>query len=54
MEKKLENGAVHRWHERWMVSLSNSHTQRRKKSFQNRLDKAENKLTKLKSVFIAL
>ena len=48
MEKKLESGAVHRWHERWMVSLSNSHAQRRKKSFQDRLDKAEVKLTKLK------
>ncbi|MDY0219708.1 MAG: hypothetical protein RBR67_01020 [Desulfobacterium sp.] len=49
MEKKLESGAVHRWQERWMVSLSNSHAQRRKKSFQNRLDKVESKLTKLKA-----
>lgn len=49
MEKQLESGAVHRWQERWMVSLSNSHAQRRKKSFQDRLDKAESKLIKLKA-----
>ena len=49
MEKQLESGAVHRLQERWMVSLSNSHAQRRIKSFQDRLDKAESKLAKLKA-----
>jgi transposase len=49
MEKQLESGVVHQWQERWMICLSNSHAQRRKKSFQDRLDKAENKLSKLKA-----
>lgn len=48
MEARLENGAVHRWQERWMVSCSHAHAQRQEKSFQNRLDKAEEKLAKLK------
>jgi transposase len=48
MEARLENGAFHRWQERWMVSCSHAHAQRQEKSFQNRLDKAEEKLSKLK------
>ena len=31
-----------------MVTCSHAHAQRQKKSFQNRLDKAEDKLSKLK------
>ena len=49
MEARLLNGEVHQWVERWMVSCSNAHAQRRKKSFQSRLDKAEDKLSKLKA-----
>ena len=49
MEARLEDGEVHQWVERWMVSCSNAHAQRRKKSFQSRLDKAEDKLSKLKA-----
>jgi transposase len=49
MEARLENGAVHRWQERWMVSCSDAHAQRQEKSFQSRLDKAEEKLSKLKA-----
>jgi len=48
MEVQLENGAVHQWQERWMVSCSEAHAQRQRKSFQNRLDKAQSKLSKLK------
>ncbi len=35
MEVRLENGAVHRWQERWMVSYSHAHAQHQEKSFQN-------------------
>jgi len=49
MEARLLNGEVHQWVERWMFSCSNAHAQRRKKSFQSRLDKAEDKLSKLKA-----
>ena len=49
MEARLEDGEVHQWVERWMFSCSNAHAQRRKKSFQSRLDKAEDKLSKLKA-----
>jgi len=49
MEARIENGEVHQWVERWMVSCSHAHAQRRKKSFQSRLDKAEDKLSKLKA-----
>jgi transposase len=49
MEKQLESGEIHQWQERWMVSLSNSHAQRKNKSFQDRLDKAESKLSKFKA-----
>jgi transposase len=48
MEARLENGAVHRWQKRWTVSCSHAHAQRQEKSFQNRLDKAGDKLSKLK------
>jgi len=48
MQARLENGAVHRWQERWMVSCSHAHAQRQETSFQSRLDKAEEKLSKLK------
>lgn len=49
METRLEDGTNHQWSERWMVSRSDAHAHRRKKSFKNRLDKAENKLFKLKA-----
>jgi len=49
MEARLEDGEVHQWVERWMFSCSNAHAHRRKKSFQSRLDKAEDKLSKLKA-----
>jgi transposase len=49
MAARLENGAVHQWQERWMVSCSHAHAQRQEKSFQNRLDKAEDRLSKLKA-----
>jgi transposase len=48
MEAYFDNGVAHRWQERWMVTCSHAHAQRQKKSFENRLDKAESKLTKIK------
>jgi len=33
MQARLENGTVHRWQERWMVSCSHAHAQRQEKSF---------------------
>lgn len=38
----------HRWQERWIVTCSHTHAQRQKKLFDNRLDQAESKLTKIK------
>ena len=49
MTTRFENGAEHQWTERWMVSRSDAHAQRREKSFQSRLEKAEEKLAKLKA-----
>ena len=49
METRLEDGTIHQWRERWMVSRSDAHAQRREKSFQSRLEKAEEKLSKLKA-----
>lgn len=49
METRLEDGTNHQWSERWMVSRSDAHAQRREKSFHNRLEKAEDKLSKLKA-----
>lgn len=49
MTVRLESGAEHQWCERWMVSRSDAHAQRREKSFQSRLEKAEEKLSKLKA-----
>jgi transposase len=49
MEARLEDGTDHQWGERWMVSRSDAHAQRREKSFQSRLEKAEDKLSKLKA-----
>lgn len=49
MEAQLEDGTSHQWAERWLVSRSDAHAQRRVKSFQSRLDKAENKLSKIKA-----
>jgi len=49
METRLEDGTNHQWSERWMVSRSDAHAQRKEKSFQNRLDKAEDKLSKMKA-----
>jgi transposase len=48
MEAFLENGDVHQWPEQWMVACSNAHADRQKKSFNNRLDHVEEKLSKLK------
>lgn len=48
IEAQLENGTVYQWPERWMVSCSHAHAQRQEKSFQNRLDKAQSKLSRLK------
>lgn len=49
IENSLEDGTVYQWNERWMVSRSDAHAQRRVKSFDNRLEKAEEKLSKLKA-----
>jgi transposase len=49
MVARLDNGALHQWLERWMVSCSHAHAQRQEKAFQNRLDKAEAKLANLKA-----
>jgi transposase len=48
MEERFENGVVHQWRERWMVACSHAHAQRQKISFENRLNQAESKLSKLK------
>lgn len=48
MQMQFENGTVHQWQERWMVSCSHAHAQRQEKSFDNRLDQAGSKLSKLK------
>ena len=48
MEARFENGDVHEWEERCMVTCSYAHAQRQKKSFDNRLDQAESKLSKIK------
>jgi transposase len=48
MEARFDNGVAHQWQERWMVTCSHAHAQRQKKSFDNRLDQAESKLSKLK------
>jgi transposase len=49
METRLEDGTNHQWRERWLVSRSDAHAKRREKSFQKRLEKAEDKLSKLKA-----
>jgi len=49
MTARLENGAQHQWSERWMVSRSDAHAMRREKSLQGRLEKTEEKLSKLKA-----
>lgn len=48
METKLEDGINYKWAERWMVTRSDSHAQRRKKAFKDRLKKADDKLNSLK------
>jgi transposase len=48
MQACFDNGVVHQWQERWMVTCSYAHAQRQEKSFDNRLDQAESKLTKIK------
>ncbi|MDL1980414.1 MAG: transposase, partial [Deltaproteobacteria bacterium] len=49
MESQLEDGSAHEWAERWMVTRSDAHAQRRKKAFRDRLAKADKKLNDLKS-----
>jgi transposase len=49
IEAQLEDGTIHKWSERWMVSRSDAHAKRREKSFESRLEKAEDKLSKLKA-----
>jgi transposase len=48
MKTHLDNGVVHQWQERWMVTCSYAHAQRQRKSFAHRLNQAESKLAKLK------
>ena len=48
MEARFEDGVAHQWRERWMVTCSYAHAQRQRKSFDNRLDQARSKLSKLK------
>jgi transposase len=47
-EALLESGEQHQWQEQWMVTCSHAHAHRQEKSFTERLDKAESKLSKLK------
>jgi transposase len=49
MQAQLDDGTGHSWQERWMVSCSHAHARRQQKSFQDRLAKAEGKLSKLKA-----
>lgn len=44
----LDNGVVYQWDERCIVTCSYAHAQRQEKSFAERLNKAESKLSKLK------
>lgn len=48
LQARFENGFIHRWRERWMLTCSHAHAKRQKKSFDNRLDQTESKLSKLK------
>jgi len=34
MQAQLENGALHQWQERWMVTCSHAHAQRQKNRFK--------------------
>lgn len=49
MQAPLDDGTMHSWQERWVVSCSHAHAQRQEKAFQDRLAKAEDKLSKLKA-----
>lgn len=48
VEKEMEDEKGYRWTERWMVSRSDAHAERKKRAFLKRLEKAEGKLDRLK------
>jgi transposase len=48
VEKEMEEETGFRWMERWMVTRSDAHAVRQKDAFLKRLQKAEEKLNKLK------
>jgi len=48
MKAASSDGTVHQWNERWIVSESNAHAIRQKKSFHEKLDKAVGQLDALK------
>lgn len=48
LQTKLENGEIHHWTEQWMVSRSDAHAGRQNQSFQERINKATNKISILK------
>jgi transposase len=49
VEKEMEDETGHRWTERWMVSRSDTHAERKKRAFLKRLEKTEERLNKLKA-----
>ena len=49
MTAKLANETQHTWQERWLVTRSDALAQRKQKTWQNRLQKVETKLTDLKA-----
>lgn len=49
VEKEMEDETGHRWTERWMVSRSDAHAERKKRAFLKRLEKTEERLNKLKA-----
>jgi len=49
MTSTLENGTPHTWTERWLVTRSDTLTKKRRKTWQQRLQQTERKLTRLKA-----
>ena len=49
VEKEMEDETGHRWTERWIVSRSDAHAERKKRAFLKRLEKTEERLNKLKA-----
>ena len=49
MQCKLQDGTVHTWTERWLVTQSLAHAQRQKRSLQDRLTKSVDALNSLKA-----